>query len=241
VKAVDRSPTSFALAAEARSILSCPGAVSLVVDGVEQVHGNPRLVLEDRDGVPVFVCPAGSPVDQAADDRRTALLEISSGLTEHQGLMIPPSVVMAARLRSGGHACADADASGDWRAAVVETRKVVLVRPRRDGEPERHLPVPLDEFRSPAHDLNAGYLQKSVEHANHCHQRELRYSVAQATQTRVDDIAGVALADLRPDGVTLRWVDAGGAQGREIRFSESARTPVELGQHLRRELHAGIC
>lgn len=241
MEAVDRSPTSFALAAEARSILSCPGAVSLVVDGVEQVQGNPRLVLEDRDGVPVFVCPAGSPVDQAADGRRTALLEISSGLAEHHDMPIRPSVVMAARLRSGGHACADLEDSGDWRAAVVETRKVVLVRPGLGGQPERHLPVPVEDFRSPVHDLNAGYLQKSVEHANHCHQRELRHSVAQATQTRVDDIAGVALADLSVDGVILRWVDAGGAQVRAIHFPTSARTPVELGEHLRRELHAGIC
>ena len=44
------------------------------------------------------------------------------------------------------------------------------------------------------HHLNRGHLQRSVEHANDCHQDELRQAVSTGTGTRAGDLGGVRIA-----------------------------------------------
>ena len=64
---------------------------------------------------------------------------------------------------------------------ALDLNFVLLARypaaPTPQGRPETQYRVPLAPFCSPIHDLNRGYLQRSVEHANNCHQDELRRAV----------------------------------------------------------------
>jgi len=101
--------------------------------------------------------------------------------------------------------------------------------------------VPLEHFGSADHRLNRGFLQRSVEHANQCHQDELRRPVAMTTGTRMADVAGVRLSGLLPHRVEITWVDTDGAQSRTVAFARAARSTEELGELLRAGLHAGLC
>jgi hypothetical protein len=65
--------------------------------------------------------------------------------------------------------------------------------------------------------------------------------VSTTSNTRLGDIIGVHLADLRPDGVELQWVDVSGAHRSRVRFRRTAGTPQDLAELLREELHAGLC
>ena len=56
--------------------------------------------------------------------------------------------------------------------------------------------MPLPHFCSPIHDLNRGYLQRSVEHANNCHQDELRRAVSTTAGTPMKEVVGVTLTNL---------------------------------------------
>ncbi|HWI42979.1 MAG TPA: hypothetical protein VNS81_05130 [Nocardioides sp.] len=89
--------------------------------------------------------------------------------------------------------------------------------------------------------LDVSFLQRSADHANRCHQRELRHAVATTTATRPGDVIGVQLVGLRADGVEIQWVDRTGAHARSLRFRRTAHTPHELAELLREELHAGLC
>ncbi len=118
-----------------------------------------------------------------------------------------------------------------------------LRAPRRPtgDEAGRQRRVPLDHFRSPEHHLNRGFLQRSVEHANACHQDELRRAVSTTSGTRLSEVVGVS--SHRPDAGS-----GGGAVGRPARLAlprarvpRAARNTEELGELLRRELHAGLC
>ncbi|MCY1310622.1 hypothetical protein D9M70_608300 [compost metagenome] len=61
------------------------------------------------------------------------------------------------------------------------------------------------------------------------------------TQTRLGEVVGVHLAELRPDGVDLQWVDPSGAHTTALRFPHPAATTHELGELLRSQLHSGLC
>lgn len=235
-----------ALAAAARSILACPDEVQLVVDGVDDVlsgldpatgEGAP-LGMIDVDGRPVLSCPPESALARAAAERRGALLTLTSGVglpgcSERDALL-----TIAGRLEAtGSERC---ECCSDVRAEVtLQPSYVVLSRPSQGSDLQ--LRVPLGEFCSPSHQLNRGFLQRSAEHANRCHQDELRRAVATTSGTRVGDVVGVQLSDLRPERVDVRWVDRSGAHSRELVFARPATTSHELGELLRSELHAGLC
>jgi site-specific recombinase XerD len=135
----------------------------------------------------------------------------------------------------------DCECCGEPRAQVSMDLNFVLLSRTVEGAPEQQYRVPLQEFGSPDHRLNRGFLQRSVEHANECHQEELRRAVAMTTGTRMADVVGVRLADLRPTQVEIRWVDLDGARSRTVHFGRAARTTEELGDLLRSRLHAGLC
>lgn len=224
-------------AALARSILSCPASVQLTVDGIAHpLEDDERLALQDDGGVPTFLCLPGGVLAEAATEGRSVLLTLRSGLREATGRDV---LALAGSLESAGQetcgCCRDAR-----ERVVVDVRLVLLTRSDGDGPAERRR-VPLADFRSPAHELNAGLLQRTVEHAQDCHQDELRRAVAARTGARPDAIIGAQLAALAPDGARLEWVDADGAHCATLAFPRRARSTQELGELLRSELHPDIC
>lgn len=237
------------LAAAARSILACPDDVQLVVDGVDDIAaglddadgtGGGGLDLRDIEGRPVFTCPAGTPVAQAAAAGRNALVTLTSGLGRPGSPSRRASVTLAGRLAiADREECPCCDRVRD--TLCLELDFVLLTYPGREPGEQVQQRVPLTAYSSPAHQLNRGFLQRSVEHANNCHQDELRQAIATTTDTRLRDVVGVHLADLRPDRVEVRWVDVSGAHARTLEFGRSATTPAELGRLLRDHLHDGIC
>jgi hypothetical protein len=234
-----------ALAAAARSVLSCASSVSLVVDGVPHVlDGDDELGMQDHHGTPTFLCPTGSALAGAGARHRSALVTVESGL----GLPRAPErrdvLTLAGRLevreRRTCECCAEA------RDLVALDLNFVLLarypaRPAADGRPEAQFRVPLDHFTSRRHDLNRGYLQRSVEHATNCHQDELRRAVAATSETPLSAVVGVTLTNLTAGGVEIRWVDVSGAHRSVLRFPRQAGDVAELGELLREQLHAGLC
>jgi hypothetical protein len=231
------------VAADARSILACPSAVSLVIEGEEHAVGErDDLGLSDHRGTPTFLCPATSAVARAAAEHRSALLTVTSGLGPRGGRQRGDTLTLAGRLeRTGAEHC---DCCDELRHVVsLNLSFILLARPEDPaaGVPDRQLRVPLDEFRSRAHHLNRGHLQRSVDHANDCHQEELRQAVGTGTGTRPGDLLGVRIARLTPSDVVIQWVDDSGAHEQVVAFARTARDLSELGEMLRRGLHAGLC
>ncbi len=233
------------LAAAARSILACPDDVSLVVDGIDDITAgldHEHLEMRDHSGRPVFACPADSALALAAHDRRGALLTLRSGLGRPGSPDRDATLTLSGRLEASG--LEECECCCEVRLRVsLHLDFAVLAR---DSAPEAapakaRLRVPLAAFGSRAHDLNRGFLQRSVEHANLCHQDELRRAIASRTNTRLGDIVGVQLTELQTTAVVLQWVDVDGAHGTELRFPRAATSTADLGELLRSELHAGIC
>ncbi|WP_323791719.1 hypothetical protein [Nocardioides sp.] len=235
-------------AAAARGILSGPTAVRLVVDGVDDVladvdeRSGPRgLFLSDRDGVPHLSCAPDSLLARAADRGRRALLtlegEAPAPASRPTRAAAPDVLTLGGRLVVAGRdVCACCPDETVVVAVVVDL--VALTTSDADGR-TRHLPV--EDFTSPEHLLNAGFLRRCAEHTTTGHQDELRYAVSAQLDRPVRDVAGVSVSDLTPSGVRVSWVDTRGAHVRDLRFPRTARAPDELGELLRRELSAGLC
>ncbi|WP_257424562.1 hypothetical protein [Nocardioides carbamazepini] len=233
------------IAAAARSILACPAEVQLVVDGIDDVAGDldaAGLEMQDHGGRPLLSCPADSALAVAATDRRGALLTLTSGLGAVGSVERDATLTLSGRLEALG--LEQCECCDEVRMRVGVHLDFVLLS-RASAPPaapdETRVRVPLGAFSDPEHDLNRGFLQRSTEHANLCHQDELRRAIASMTQTRLGEVVGVHLADLHAGGVTLRWVDLTGAHSAELRFPHPAATAPELGDLLRGELHAGLC
>lgn len=230
-----------ALAARARAVTSYAAAASLVVKGVDLLLDEHQLALQDRDGIPVLLCEPGSPLHFAGAGRHKALLRVtgSAALDARTGLRT--SVAVAGRLRLGSPSGCDATAARDVSAVTLAPSLVMLLTTDADGRALRQQSVPLAAWHDPAHRLNAGYLLRSAEHANHCHGEELRRAVSLATGTPSTRLAGAALADLGPSGVSLRWVDDEGAHQHRLEFPTPATSPAELADRLRDHLPHGLC
>lgn len=221
-----------ALAAHARSILSLPRSVSLVIEGAEH-QLDEGVSLREDDGVPTLFAPLGSTVDLAAGAHRSVLLRLTGDLgpANSRG----SSLVIAGTLRQQGE-CAHGDAV---RVVTLDIGLVSLVIHGPD-DVERHITVPMGHFRSPEHRLNRGYLIGCQRHANDCHQGELLQAVALATDTDLHELAAVSIKALEPTGLVLRWIDLTGAHERTITFPRPARHPEELAGLLSSHLHAGL-
>ncbi|TNM41220.1 hypothetical protein FHP29_09490 [Nocardioides albidus] len=242
---VDRALDVRRIAAAARSILSCPDEVQLVVDGLDDITSGTDetgLQMQDDGGRPTITCPAGSPLALAAGDRRGALLTLTSGLGPAGSPDRDATLTLSGRLDVlGTEQCRCCDETRMQMGLELDFALLARASAPAAAPGETRVRVPLAAFGSPEHDLNRGFLQRSSEHANLCHQDELRRAIATRTHTRLGDVVGVQLADLRPDGVELRWVDVSGAHRTELRFRGRATTSQELGELLRTELHAGLC
>ncbi len=230
------------LAAAARSILACPSDVRLVVDGIDDVTeglADAHLEMQEHGGRPLFSCPADAALAVAATDGRGALLTLHSGLGRPGSPERDATLTLSGRLEAGGlEECA---CCAEVRMRVVLHLDFALLARPGHGPEEARLRVPLAAFTSPAHELNRGFLQRSTEHANQCHQDELRRAVATRTGTRLGEVVGVQLTDLSAAGVVLQWVDVSGSHQAELRFGHPARTAPELGELLRSQLHPGLC
>jgi hypothetical protein len=222
------------LAGIARSAVSCPATASMVAEGVEHLLDSDGLSLSERDGVPTFWCHGDAPVAVAARERRSALLRVTSGVSDDPGT--GASVVIAGRLTEEtvpGACCADA------RVVTLTPSLVVVLEPAEDGSTARRT-VPLELYNDSTHRLNEGYLRRATHHANECHAGELVTSLALATGAPRSELIAASLAHLTPAGVEVCWIDLDGAHTRTVWFSRTARTPAELSNLLRRELHAGL-
>ncbi|WP_028661138.1 hypothetical protein [Nocardioides insulae] len=227
------------LAAEARSILSCPAQVELVVDGVP-LEGDERTSMREAGAVPTFTCALDGPLSFAGAAGHEALLTIHSGLGTPGSPARRTTLRVAGSLRTiGREACTCCDEIRDL--VGLDVTYALLVRSSPDGAPEERMRVPLAEFRSDVHQLNDGYLLRSAEHANLCHQEELRRAVSHRQQVRLREIVGVQLSGLTRDSVAVDWVDLDGAHRMHLDFPHPAVTTEELGMLLRHELHPGIC
>jgi hypothetical protein len=231
------------LAADARSIFACPDTVSLVVEGEARAIDDGGLGLTETDGTPTFVCQPDSPVARAARVQSSALLTVTSGLGAPGGLERTDTLVLAGRLEEAGvEHCACCD---DVRQLVtLRLNFVVLTKAALRSGPcgrEEQFRIPLQMFCSREHQLNRGHLQRIVQHANDVHHDELRNAVSHATRTRPGDLLAVQLTHLTPSSVEVAWVDLDGAHRGRIDFPRAARDVDELGNLLRRSLHAGLC
>jgi hypothetical protein len=238
-------PDADELAAAARSILAGASSVSLVVDGVPRVlDGGDDLGMQDVHGTPTFLCPVGSALAAAGARHRSALVTVESGLGLPGTSERRDALTLAGRLEVRERRRCDCCA--EVRDLVALDLNFVLLarypgQPAAGGRPESQFRVPLEHFRSPAHDLNRGYLQRSVEHANNCHQDELRRAVSTTSETPLAAVVGVTLTNLTAGGVEIRWVDVSGAHRSVLRFPRAAGDVAELGELLRDRLHAGLC
>lgn len=229
-----------AVARAARSIVSCATDVEMVVDGAAVACGDDDVLgLADPHGAPSFSCHVDSVLADAAALRRSALVTLRSGLGRPGDPERATSVVLAGAMRVlGSDHC---ECCGDTRILVaLDVTLVVLTHRGPQGE-EQQRRVEVERYRSTSHQLNRGFLQRSVEHANDCHQDELRRAVSTSSGTRLGDVLGVRLTDLSTRGVEVAWVDPAGAHRTLVEFPSLARTPAELGELLRRSLHAGLC
>jgi len=222
-------------AAFARSILSCPAEVDLVVDGVAHpLADDSTLPMQDLAGVPTFACRPGGVLSRAGEAGLPVVITIRSGLGEVSSPERSASVAVAGRLRrTGAEYCDCCDEVRDRLVVDID-----LVQLTHDGE---RTPVTVAEFLNPTHHLNAGYLQRAAEHANAGHQEELRHAVAQRTNRRPRHIIAVQLAALTRRSVEVQWITAEGGNRTVLRFPSAASSPEELGNLLRKALHPGLC
>ncbi|NPC98363.1 hypothetical protein [Nocardioides sp. zg-DK7169] len=225
-------------AARARSVLACPAAVTLAIEGRSGSVGDSTVAglgVDDRHGTPTFHCPAGSALAGAAARGARATITVSSGLGA------PGSAERATRLLVSGRLAVRASGSC---GCCAESRETVVLAPEavllaHAGGPA--VDVALASFRSPDHELNAGYLQRVARHLAEDHQAELRRTVAAATATPLEEVLGVGLSELTREGVAVGWVDRQGAHLSTLRFPRPARGSAELHAMLRHELDAGPC
>jgi len=226
---------SVSAAETARSILSCPAGIDLVIEGVEDpTSDDHRLGMGETDGVPTFSCRVGASLSQAAGKRLGCVVTLASGLGAPGSPERAACVALAGRLRrTGAERCSCCGEVRDVIAVDVEAVRLTF-----DGE---RITVPPAAFASPALVLNRGYLQRWRDHVTLAHQDRLREAVAERVGGTVDRIVAASLAWLRTDGVAVDWIEADGGHRLAFGFPREARTPHELGVLLRGQLHPDLC
>jgi hypothetical protein len=231
----DTDTATRGAAETARSILACPAAVDLVIDGVaDPVADDARLGLLDLDGAPTFSCRVGGTLSRAAAQGRGCVLTLASGLGPAGSPDRDAFVALAGRLRrTGVDQCDCCEELRDLVAVDLDSIRLSQAGTR--------IAISVADFAAGEHMLNRGYLQRATEHANDAHQSQLRQAIASRLDRRADDILAVSLASLTSRGVEVRWVDGAGGHRTVLRFPYAATTPRQLGDLLRRQLHPRLC
>lgn len=220
-------PASYAVAAAARSILACPATADLEVDRLPLAIDD--AVLGEAGGRPTLTCEVGSPLARAAAARSVARLRVGSAVRGGAG----DALVLAGRLGPLGTTTCGSCADEHLVVTLDPAAALVTLAGHRHQ-------LPLGDYLSPAHQLNRGHLQRSLEHLEEHHHLDLRRSVAASTGTPLDDVVAVRLRDLDARGVGLEWVDPGGAHQVRLRFPRRAASTAELGRLLREGIAAPL-
>ncbi|WP_210650746.1 hypothetical protein [Nocardioides sp. SYSU D00065] len=218
----------------ARSVLSCPDGISLVVGDIGQVLADEVYdVTCDVHGSPVFSASDDSALLAATRGGASAVVEVTSGLGDPASPERDLVLVLRGALVQRGAGCA---CCGDPRALVaLEPTSVALLRGTRVTD------VAPADFQDRAHVLNPGHLQRTAEHANQAHERELRSAMAATFGVPVQSLLAASLLRVEPTGVDVSWLDSAGAHTERLDFLRTVSSPQELGAALRSHLHAGIC
>jgi len=200
----------------------------LVTEPCEDPHG-PRAFLQDRDGRPVFTCPATSPMLACVGQAALLTFEVPEHIA---GCM---TIVLGGSLRDvrEDHRC---PRHPDVRVLALDVVQVVVEqRDPAHGEPTRR-EVPLDAYRAAGPDDLTRHATRVIEHTNGHHARELRESVAGLIGIPASDVATARLISLDRHGARVTWVDTDGSHTAELAFDEPASGPSALGRMLRAHL-----
>ena len=228
--------TRSASAAEtARSILSSPASIDLVVaDVAHPTSDDPQLKMVDTDGVPTFSCRIGSTLSRAAADGHACLLTVSSDIGASGSPEREATLALAGILRrTGFDRC---PCCGELRNVVVVD--VAQVRLHVAGE---RVDVAVSAFGDGALALNRGFLQRWRDHANSAHAQELREAVAQRRGRPAQAVVAASLSALSADGLVIDWIEPDGGRRLQLTFPRRARSATDLGALLREQIHAGLC
>lgn len=217
----------------ARSVLSCPSSVALRVGaGAEEVHDETYDVSCDAHGTPVLAASETSALLGAARAEAGGVVEVTSGLGAPGSRERRLTLVLEGRLsvRDGCACCGDAKSLVALEPTTVTLHREALA-----------VPVEVVRFRDRRHVLNQGYLQRTAEHANDAHERELRSAMAATFGLPLQSLLAASLLRVDRSGVDVSWLDAAGAHTQRLDFLRTVSSPHELGAALRSHLHAGIC
>ncbi|SEC83720.1 Protein of unknown function [Nocardioides exalbidus] len=218
----------------ARSVLSCPDAITLWVGEARRcVEDELYEVTCDMHGAPVFSASDESALLAAAHGGSEGMVEIASGLGAPASAHRRLSLVLQGRLvqRDSGCSCC-----GDPRSLVALDLSAVSLL-----SDEETLAVDVSRFRDHRHVLNPGYLQRTVEHANEAHELELRTAISTTFGVPLHSMLAASLVRVDPCGVDVTWLDASGSHPHRLDFVRPVTSPQELGAALRSHLHAGMC
>ncbi len=234
------SPSTTSPAATGRSILARPGRVCLELDGGVRLE-SAGVQLGEHDGAPRFSCPVGSGLASYAERGLGAVLRLDSrsDVAEPEQTLTLAGP-LALRDVEACECCQEVRHVVDLELDFVLLTSWTRVGGRRFvvGRPER-LDVP--EFRDARHALNEGYLLAAAEHANDCHQDELRRAVAARTHTSMASVLAVQLTGLTPRAVDVAWVDTLGGHRTRVTFPRPAKDPAELTTALCTRLGLSTC
>lgn len=223
-----------AVAARARGVLACPTSADLRSGLDTLALGEDVLSLADDGGRPTLLCTPVAGLLTRAARREVVTLRLTSGVRDRTGARQDDVLEVTGRLVLGGHEdCGHCPE--DHRVVTVEPAAVSLT------VLGRAVPVPVADFLDSGHALNRGFLQRAVEHANHCHGEELRRAVSRRTGLPAARLVAASLADLDPTGVDLHWVDADGAHRTRLAFGAAATDAAALGRLLRDHLDLELC
>ncbi|GAA1939728.1 DUF2470 domain-containing protein [Nocardioides hwasunensis] len=218
----------------ARSVLSCPEAITLWVGQArEAIADEVYDVTCDMHGAPVFSAGDDSALLAAAHGGAVGMVEIASGLGDPTSAHRDLSLVLQGTLTQRDTGCR---CCGDPRSLVaLELTSVDLL------SDDATVTVDVSRFRDHRHVLNPGYLQRTVEHANTAHEPELRSAMASTFGIPLQSMLAASLMGVDPCGVDVAWLDAEGAHPHRLDFVRPVSSPQELGAALRSHLHAGMC
>ena len=218
----------------ARSVLSCPASITLRVGGQQEpVADEAHDMTSDVHGSPVLSASTDSALLAAAQEDAIGVVEVASGLDAPTSGGARLDLFLQGRLAQRGSGC---QCCGDPRALVaLEVSRVTLFRD------DRPVPVDLARFRDRGLVLNPGYLQRTAEHANEAHERELRAAAASTFGVPLQSLLAASLLRVDTAGVDVSWLDDAGGHTERLDFLRTVSSPQELGAALRSHLHAGIC
>lgn len=192
----------------ARSIVSCPESFELVVEGVPLaapgiLHG------VGGTGVVRLLSKPNGDLARLANLAPPALMYVESALAGWRN----HSLAIVGELDYVGEVHEEEDPEAAHVVIDLIPSRVVIMGPLNESlEAGRvEADVPLAEFRSGAHAMNSGYLQRAAEHANACHQSDQRRSVALSLGRPISDIGGVEIHHINSQSAYVDWLDTEGA------------------------------